>query len=274
MNQPESPTETRLGSDSSALADPTYRRFLAARTVAMAGNALTLVALPVLVYRLTGSAALTSAIAAVETAPYLVLGLPAGALVDRWNRRRVLVIAGGLSGLAMLTVPLADALGVLSFTQLVVVAATISSLFVFADAASFGMVPQMVGRHRVASATSTLVTVGTAIGLVGPLVSGVLVTVTSPSLVLGVDGLAYLGAAAVTARLRWPGSEDVRPAVPDRRLRAEVAEGLHYIWAMPVVRWLTILGTGASLAGGAVSGLLVVVGVEQLGLTTDSPRLG
>jgi len=240
----------------------------------MAGNALTLVALPVLVYRLTGSATLTAAIAAVETAPYLVFGLPAGALVDRWNRRRVLVVAGALSGLAMLTVPFADALGVLSFTQLVVVAAIISTLFVFADAASFGMVPQMVGRHRVASATSTLVTVGTAIGLVGPLVSGVLVTVTSPSLVLGVDGLAYLGAAAVTARLRWPGSEEVRPAAPDRRLRADVAEGLHYIWAMPVVRWLTILGTGASLAGGAVSGLLVVVGVEQLGLTTDSPRLG
>ncbi|MCY7401079.1 MAG: MFS transporter [Nocardioides sp.] len=274
MNQPESQPRSRLGSDSSALADPTYRRFLAARTVAMAGNALTLVALPVLVYRLTGSAALTAAIAAVQAAPYLVFGLPAGALADRWNRRRVLVIAGALSGLAMLTVPLADALGVLSFTQLVVVAATISSLFVFADAASFGMVPQMVGRHRVASATSTLVTVGTAIGLVGPLVSGVLVTVTSPSLVLGVDGLAYLVAAAVTARLRWAGSEEVRPAVPDRRLRAEVAEGLHYIWAMPVVRWLTILGAGASLAGGAVSGLLVVVGVEQLGLATDSPRLG
>lgn len=270
MSRPES----RPGSDSSALGDPTYRRFLAARSVAMVGNALTLVALPVLVYQLTGSAALTAAIAAVETAPYLVLGLPAGALVDRWNRRRVLVIAGALNGLAMLTVPLTDALGVLSFAQLVVVAATISSLFVFADAASFGLVPQMVGRHRVASATSTLVTVGTAIGLVGPLVSGVLVTVTSPSLVLGIDGLAYLGAAAVTARLRWRGSEDVRPVASDRRLRFEVAEGLRYIWAMPVVRWLTILGTGASLAGGAVSGLLVVVGVEQLGLATDSPRLG
>lgn len=265
---------TTVRDDTSALGDPTYRRFLAARTIAMAGNALTLVALPVLVYRLTGSAALTAAVAAVETAPYLVLGLPAGALVDRWNRRRVLVLASAGSGLAMLTVPAADLLGVLSFTQLVAVAATISSLFVFADAASFGMVPQMVGRHRVASATSSLVTVGTAIGLVGPLVSGVLVTVTSPALVLGIDGLAYLGAAALTAQLRWPGSDDVRPAAPDRRLRTEVAEGLRYIWAMPVVRWLTVLGTGASLAGGAVTGLLVVVGVEQLGLASDSPRLG
>lgn len=270
----DTPTAVGPGEGSGALADPTYRLFLLARTVAMAGNALTLLALPVLVYRLTGSAALTGLVAALETAPYLVLGLPAGALVDRWNRRRVLVLTGALSGLAMLSVPLADLLGVLSFAQLAVVATVVSSLFVFADAATFGLVPQMVGRHRVASATSTLVTVGTAIGLVGPLLSGVLVTVTSPSVVLGVDGLAYLGAAAITAGLRWPGSEDVRPAAPDRRLRAEIAEGLRHIWMMPVVRWLTILGTGASLAGGAVTGLLVVVGVEQLGLASDSPRLG
>ncbi|MEO9322538.1 MFS transporter [Nocardioides sp. C4-1] len=257
----------------SALEDPTYRRYLAARTVAMAGNALTLVALPILVYRLTGSATLTALVTAVETAPYLVVGLPAGALVDRWNRRRVLVGCSTASGLAMLTVPVSDQLGVLTFAHLLVVAATVSTLFVFADAATFGVVPQMVGRERVASATSTLVTVGTTIGLAGPVVAGLLVTVTSPALVLGVDGLAYLAAAAVTARLRWEGSETVR-GPSGRRLRAEVAEGLTYIWTTPVVRWLTVLGTGNSLAGGAVTGLLVVVGVEQLGLADDSPALG
>ncbi len=263
-----------MTTSASALADPTYRQFLVARTVAMTGNALSLVALPVLVYALTGSATLTALVAAAQTAPYLLVGLPAGALVDRWNRRRVLVLTGAGSGLALLTVPAADALGVLGLPQLLLVATTVATLFVFADAASFGVVPQIVGRERVASATSTLVSVGTAVGLVGPLVSGVLVTATSPALVIGVDGLAYLVAATVTARLRWPGSEGVREATPDRRLRREVAEGLRYIWAMPVVRWLTILGTGASLAGGATNGLLVVVGVEQLGLGADSPVLG
>lgn len=258
----------------SALADPTYRRFLAARTVAMAGNALTMVALPVLVYRLTGSATLTALVAAAETAPYLVVGLPAGALVDRWNRRRVLVVTGAASGLALLTVPLADLLGALTFAHLLAVATLVSTWFVFADAASFGVVPQMVGRERVASATSTLVTIGTAIGLVGPLVAGLLVTTTSPALAIGIDGAAYLVAAAVVARLRWPGSETRTAPAPGRRLRGEVADGLRFIWAMPVVRWLTVLGIGASLAGGAASGLLVVVGVEQLGLAADSPALG
>lgn len=259
----------------SALEDLVFRRYLGARAVAMAGAAMTLVALPVLVYQRSGSAALTALVTVLETAPYLLLGLPAGALVDRWHRRRVLVLTGCLSGVAMLSVPTAELLGVLTTAQLLAVAATTATAFVFADAATFGVVPQMVGRARIASATSTLVSVGTAIGVLGPLVAGVAVTLTSPALVLGVDGVAHLVSAVVLSRLRWPGSEErPEPTVPRRRLRTEVGEGLRFVWQHRVVRWLTVLGIGNSLAGGAAAGLLVVVGVEQLGLDADSPTLG
>ncbi|GAA4686923.1 MFS transporter [Nocardioides nanhaiensis] len=259
----------------SALVDPVFRRYLAARAVGMAGATLTLVALPLLVYQRSGSAALTALVTVLETAPYLLLGLPAGALADRWRRRRVLVLTGCLSGAAMLSVPLAEVLGLLTTAQLLVVAATTATMFVFADAATFGVVPQMVGRARVASATSTLVSVGTAIGVAGPLVAGVAVTLTSPALVLGVDAAASLVSAAVLARLRWPGSEERQGSRgATRRLRSEVAEGLRFVWRHRVVRWLTVLGVGNSLAGGAAAGLLVVVGVEQLGLDADSPALG
>lgn len=276
------------GREDSAWDVPAYRLFLLARSVALVGNALTLVAMPVLVYRLTGSAALTAAMTAVETLPYLVVGLPAGALVDRWHRRRVMVVTAVGSGLAMATVPLAQALDALTFPHLLAVGATLATLFVFSDAASFGVVPQMVGRARVASATSTLVSVGTAIALVGPAVAGVLVTVVDPAWVLGVDAAAYLLSAAVLARLRWPGSEDRRASAPGSgdtpadlaadgpgpSLRREIGEGLRHLWQQPVVRRLTLLGIGASLAGGATTGLLVVVGVEQLGLADDAPQLG
>jgi len=57
------------------------------------GSIATLVALPVLVYRLTGSAALTALVSGLEAAPYVVFGLVAGALSDRWNRRRTMVTA-------------------------------------------------------------------------------------------------------------------------------------------------------------------------------------
>lgn len=257
------------------LRHPAYRVLLLARTISMVGGALTLVAMPVLAYRLTGSAALTALLTAVETAPYLVVGLPAGALVDRWNRRRVLVVCAAGSALAMVSVPLAQAVATVTYAHLLVVATTVATLFVFSDAASFGVVPAVVGRARVAEATSLLVTIGTAIALVGPLVGGVLVTTLPPAWVLGLDGLAYATAAVLLARRRWPGSEDRPVAGADgRHLGREIGEGLRWIALHPVVRRLTVLGAGASLAGGAVTGLLVVVGVEQLGLGADDPRLG
>jgi hypothetical protein len=257
-----------------AVAVPAYRRFLAARTISLCGNALTLVAMPVLVYRLTGSAALTAVMTAVETLPYLLVGLAAGALADRWRRRRVMVVTAAGSGAALLTVPAADAAGVLSVGQLIVVGLAVATCFVFFDAATFGVVPQLVGRDRLASATSTLVTVGTAIAVVGPLVGGVLVTVAPPAWVIGVDALAYLVAAWLLAGLRWQGSED-RTSRPGRpALRVDITEGLRAIRDHPVVLRLTVLGIGSSLAGGATTGLLVVVGVQQLGLGADDPALG
>ncbi|GAA1932620.1 MFS transporter [Nocardioides hwasunensis] len=251
---------------------PDYRRFLLARTVAMAGGTLAQVAMPILVFQLTGSAAWTALTAVVETLPYLVVGLPAGALADRWDRRRTLVVGEVLSAGALLTVPLATWVGVLSVGQVLAVAAVVSTAFVFTDAATFGLVPALVERERIPSATSVLVTVGTTLGLVGPVVSGVLVVVLGPAVVLGVDGVAYAVSAAVLAGLAVPAT-DAPPPVR-RRLRVEIGEGLAFIRDHALVRRLTLLGIGNSLAGGAVTGLLVVVGVQQLGLGADDARIG
>jgi hypothetical protein len=83
----------REASERRALAVPAFRLFLTARAISWAGNTVTLVAMPILVYQLTGSPALTGLLTAIEALPYLAFGLPAGALADRWNRRRVLVVA-------------------------------------------------------------------------------------------------------------------------------------------------------------------------------------
>lgn len=68
-----------------------FRLFWLARTVSVAGSAVILLALPLLVLRLTGSALATSLVAAVEVLPYFVFGLLAGAVADRVDRRRLMV---------------------------------------------------------------------------------------------------------------------------------------------------------------------------------------
>lgn len=270
----ESPATDRAPSPPRAWDVPEYRRFLLARSVAIFGSALSQVAFPILVFRMTGSAALTALTAVVETLPYLVVGLLAGALADRWDRRRTIVAGEIGSGLALLSVPAAAAADALTVPHLLLTATAVSTFFVFTDAATFGLVPRLVGRERVASATATLAGVGTLIAVVGPVAGGVLVAVIDPAWVLGVDGVAYLVSAAVIAGIGVEAGAAPAGAGPPVRLRTSIAEGLRFIRHHPLVLRLTVLGIGCSLASGALTGLLVVLGVDRLGLADDDPLLG
>ena len=95
------------GAVAGLLRDPQFLRYLVGRILSGAGNVATLVALPVLVYRASDSASLTALVAACEAAPYLLFGLLAGALTDRWNRKRVIITADILSTVLLATIPLA-----------------------------------------------------------------------------------------------------------------------------------------------------------------------
>ncbi|ETA02543.1 hypothetical protein CcI6DRAFT_01929 [Frankia sp. CcI6] len=262
---------------------PAFRLFLASRAVSWAGSAMTLVALPVLLFQRTGSGTLAGVLVGLEAVPYLVLGLPAGALVDRWDHRRTMVVTSCLSGLTMASIPVANWAGVLTTPHLLISAVLVASVFVFFDAASFGAVPAIVGRDAVAAATGAMVSVSTVVNLVGPAVGGVAAATVGAASVLALDALSYLVGAILLSRARW-----AVPAAADRsradrsgpagsrvsRTRRDIAEGLGYIRGHRLIRTLTLLGAGSSLSGGAVTGLVVVVAVRQFGLPDDDPRIG
>ncbi|EXG80497.1 MFS transporter [Cryptosporangium arvum] len=250
---------------------PGFGGFFVARTVSWAGSALTLVALPVLLYERTGNAALTGLATALEALPYLLLGLPAGALADRWDRRRTLVVTALLSGLLLASVPVADAWGALTPAHVLVVAGGVATLFVFSDAATFGVLPTLVGRDRIAGATGRLNTANTIVTVAGPAVGGLSMAVLGPAWTLGLDAASFAVAAVLLHRLVLP-----PVTVPEgpRRMRAEIAEGLRFLWNHQAIRWLTLLGVGNSLTGGAVLGLVVVAAVRNLDLGESDGRIG
>ncbi|GAA0423377.1 MFS transporter [Acrocarpospora corrugata] len=245
-------------------------RYLTARLISWVGSSITLVALPVLLYQRTGSAALSGLLAALEAIPYLLLGLPAGALADRWNRRRTLAVTSWTSALLIASVPVAATLGLLTTPQLFVVAAGASASFVFFDAAAFGALPALVGRGGIAKATSTLMTLSTLVALIGPALAGALIAATGPSHAMSLDALSYAAAALLLSRLPLPATAPGEK----RNLRAEIGDGIRYIRTHPMISSLTFLGIGNSLAEGAVLGLLVVVAVERFGLSSGDGRIG
>ncbi len=253
--------------------DRDFLRYWAARTVSVSGSAVTYVALPVLVYRLTNSPLWTGLVAVAETVPYLALGLLAGALADRVERRWMMVVAD-LAGAAVVgSIPLAALLGWLTAVQAVVVAGLAGVLFVFFDAAAFGALPALVGRDRIAAANGWVWGASTVAEIAGPAAAGAALAVLAAPSLMTVDAVSFVVSAALLARI----TARLSPALDEagrRPLRQEVADGVAFLWHHPTMRAVTMVGTAQAVAGGAFVGQLVVYADRSLGIHHSDPRLG
>lgn len=254
---------------------PDFRWFWAARMVAVVGSSLTAVALPVIAYGLTRSASLTAAVTALQVAPYLVFGLMAGAMADRLPRRSVMLGAQAVSSVALLSVPAAQQAGSLHVAHVLAVAGLVSSAFVFFDAAAFGALPAIVGRTDIARANSALWTASTLVGVGAPALGGVLVAAVGADNVLAIDAACYVAAGACMLAVARP-MGPLRTADDRHRptVRSDIAEGIEFLWRHDVIRPLTVLGVANSVTAGGVTGLLLVLAVEQLGVSSDGPAFG
>jgi MFS family permease len=256
--------------------NPDFRRFWTARVVSLAGSSFTYVALPVLIYQRTGSPLLTGLVAAFEAIPYLLLGLVAGALADRWDRRRVMVAADLVSAVALGSLPLADWLGVLTIPHILAAALLSPTVFVFFDAANFGALPALVGRDRIASANSAIWGAGTVVEIAFPLLAGALLAIVAAPTLIGFDSLTFVASALMIRLITHPLSDPERD--PEqlglRSLAAEVREGLRFLVGHATVRTMTLVGACQSLAGGAFIGQMVVWADRRLGVRGGDVRLG
>ena len=253
-----------------------FRRYWLARQVSVAGTLVTAVALPVLVYRLSGSPSLTALVTVVEGVPYLLLGLFSGALSDRLDRKRVMVVADAVAGLTIASVPVAYALGSLTAAHALVAGFLTQAAFVFFDGAAFGAVPAIVGRDRIGSANSAIWGFGSLLDLGVPMLAGVLLAVAHPAVLLGVDALSFLVSAAcvATIRTRLSVERSGLPPLRPRVLLAEVGVGLRFLWGHAGVRSQTVVGFLLSLSGAGFMALSVPYADRLLGVGTSGWRFG
>ncbi|MGY4770128.1 MFS transporter [Kribbella sp. CWNU-51] len=256
--------------------DPDFRRYWLARALSITGSMVTAIALPVLVYRLSGSTVLTALVTALESAPYLLTGLFAGALADRWNRRRVMVSADLVNAVLVGSIPVAHLLDVLTVAQVLVVAFTVQSVYTFFDGANFGALPVLVGRARVAQANSAVWTASSLIELFVPPLTGLLLAVLDPASLLTLDALSFAASAFAVRGIvramseRREGLAPLRPRV----VLADIAEGLRYLVRHPGVRTMTIVGSLQSFGGGGFMALIVVWCDQVLHVGTSGLRFG
>ncbi|MBT0566775.1 MFS transporter [Williamsia sp. CHRR-6] len=250
---------------------PAFTQLVWARALIWIAGAITKVALPLAVYQRTGSPALAAILTAFESTPYLLVGLPAGALADRLRTRTVVITCCVVCGLASGSVPLAAATGVLTTPHLFVAGFAAGCALVFFDAAMFAVLPAVVPRDALVRAYSTTTAVQTTIALAGPAAGGVLAAAITPVYTLLLDSLMFACATVVFASFREPIRTRTSREVS---IISTIVEGIRFIRGSAVVATMTLLGTGNATAEGVLVGMLIPTVVHIYGTSSDGGAVG
>ena len=232
------------------------------------GDWMLLIALPVYVFQLTGSAFITSTVFVAELVPALIVGQVAGVYVDRWDRRRILVIAGLVQ--AALLLPLLAATTVDRLWIIYLVAAVQSCLARLCGPAKAALVPALVPADQLAAANSMNAVSDNLARLIGSPVGGLAIQMLGLVGVVIVDAATYLVSAALTAGVRSPRQPAPAPApaaAPSRPAATLVGDWLDGIRTIRRTRPLPavlFIGALSQLAQGIFVVLFVVFVLQEL----------
>lgn len=229
------------------------------------GTQVSQIAYPLLVLALTNSPAQAGFVAAARTVPYLLFSLPAGALVDRWNRKVVMILCSVGGALALGSIAVAFAFGVLTIAQIVVVSfveGTLSLVFGLAESSALS---QVVAREQLPEAVAQSGALGAVGTVIGPSLGGVLYGITH-LLPFVVDACSYAVSAGSLGfiRTRLQGQR----TVARRSLVVEIGEGVGWIWGQPLIRYMAFLTGSLNFAN--ILTLTAIVILTRAGVSSST----
>lgn len=198
-----------------------FRRYWIGQAASDLGTQLSLVAYPLLVLALGGTAAQAGGIASASLATRLICRLPAGILVDRYERRRIMLGSDLVRAVVLASIPVAALLGGPGYVHILLVAVVEGAAgAVFRPAAAVA-VRQMVPADQLTVALSRSQSRAAAVSLIGPALGGWLFSLHR-LVPFVADAISYLVSALMVARIKTPLRQPQPARVPDRRLSAGV----------------------------------------------------
>ncbi len=234
-----------------------YTLLWSGQVVSTFGSTSTSVVYPLLVLAMTGSPAAAGTILALRALPYLIFSLPAGALIDRWNRKRVMILCDLGRALVIATIPLALWFDALTIWQLCVVALIEGSLFVFFNIAEVAALPRLVPVEQLPQATAQNEASFSVASIVAPSIGTALYQTLGKSAPFVADALSFLVSAATLAKIATPFHTE-RVGEP-RDLPKEIAEGLRWLWTNRLIRVMALLTGGLNFVYAALPLILLVI---------------
>jgi MFS family permease len=264
-----------------------FRLLWTGETISQLGNAMALVGVPLVAVTVLHASTFTvGALAAAAWLPWLVIGLPAGAWVDRWPARRVMIVCDVISALLYASVPAAAWAGVLTTWLLVAVQLAGGAASVLFMTAYQVYLPSLVTPGELIEGNTKMQGSASAAAFAGPSLAGLVAQWLGAVTALLANAVSFVVSAIclLGTRARRPGLPAVasplpvgpRPATADRRattLRREIADGLRLVLRDPYLRQLSLFWAAANLALTGYAALLVVFLVRVIGLTPGSVGL-
>jgi MFS family permease len=267
----QSPSTAAVDRPTTVWQNTNFVKWLTSDIINRTGSAITAVVLPILVYQRTGSAAQTSTLTALRIVPYLFLGLVAGPYADRNDRRRIILVSNLIQGACIALIPIWAFSGPPPISLIYSAALASGVAFVFADAATFGSIPAVIGRTNLAQAQGLLGTTNSLSELIGPSIGALMVSILGAAPAIWIDTLTFVVGGLIIASLRVPfreASEDLHTTRPSAKAAVEFLRHHAELRVMVTVGFLNSFGVGA------IVGLLVVFGVRELDLGKKDWKLG
>jgi MFS family permease len=239
-------------------------------TISAVGDGMSFVALLWLLIERGGTPADVGWLAAIHTAPVIIGGLATGVILDAFDPRRVLAADNALRGLAVASVPIASALGVLTTAHLFVVAAIYGLLFMTSAAGIPSLITRMIRRNDLTTANAMESLSFSLAGLIGPGIAGLLIAIVGASFVLAIDALTYFVFVGCLLAMRKGGSggdavehgadvaaaEGTAPGTAAAGVPATsrgLGPAIRFIFSTPAIVAITLFYMSVNVAGGIVT---------------------
>ena len=215
----------------------------------------------------------------LQMLPDLLFGLPAGAMADRWDRRRMMVLADLARAVLIALIPLSIVLHLPTMAVILIVTLPIHAARVLFLAAFTASVPTLVGRDQIGPANSFIEALYSLGFVLGPAIAGVLTAAIGPGPTLAIDAVSFAVSAGTLVFVRR--SLQARTTPAERHILSDIREGIGYVARHPLLRVAIPFWTGVGLATAFLIAALAyyvtvdrALGADALGFVLSAFGLG
>jgi MFS family permease len=264
--------DTIINRRSGILSNRSFRLYFAGQGMSFIGDGLRSLAIPLLVFHLTGSALSLGITYALEFLPFALAGLVGGSLADRLDRRQLMIVCTVVRFVIIVTLIAGALRGFLSLALIysgIVVISVAAAIFMGGEASS---IPYTVGKDKATQAVSTLIAAEQGANLIAPPIGGALYSIAGPVPALIVNAVTYLLSLGAIAAIPTLGPEAPGPLPTFAELRADITQGFRFLWADKVMRTITLMSLGLNLFG--MMAMAIYIPFYKIALGASDAQVG